>query len=307
MDTQRDNRDAEACMEHGVDQGVGARIKGLREEREWSMAKLAVEADMSVSGVSMIENGKRNLTTTTLAKLARAFGVEVRDLFPLGQAPLPLEAFTVGGQPVPTFNLEDLPEEAQAQLAERGYSDAYFVPAEEGEEEDRVELRFYQVRLLGEDAPILQTMRGALPKEAAAPKGLEEASERPVMAAELPGLRTTRVRRGMTFNELVTLSGLTAAEIADLENGEPLDRAIPVAPLAEVLDVSVAELMFPAEQVAAFLAENAADNERIRLEMEKLDANDLRALMFATPALRKLSAAFRKGQEARERERSEAC
>jgi transcriptional regulator with XRE-family HTH domain len=76
-------------MEHNFDQGVGAEIKRLREEREWSMAKLAVEADMSVSGVSMIENGKRNLTTTTLAKLARAFGVEVRDLFPLGQAPLP--------------------------------------------------------------------------------------------------------------------------------------------------------------------------------------------------------------------------
>jgi transcriptional regulator with XRE-family HTH domain len=76
-------------MEQGVDQGVGARIKRLREERDWSMAKLAVEADMSVSGVSMIENGKRNLTTTTLAKLARAFGVEIRDLFPLGQTPLP--------------------------------------------------------------------------------------------------------------------------------------------------------------------------------------------------------------------------
>ena len=79
-------------MEHGVDQGVGAEIKRLREEREWSMAKLAVEADMSVSGVSMIENGKRNLTTTTLAKLARAFGVEVRDLFPLAQPPLDFDA-----------------------------------------------------------------------------------------------------------------------------------------------------------------------------------------------------------------------
>ena len=78
-------------MRQGVDQGVGARIKGLREEREWSMAKLAVEADMSVSGVSMIENGKRNLTTTTLAKLARAFGVEVADLFPKAEAQLPLD------------------------------------------------------------------------------------------------------------------------------------------------------------------------------------------------------------------------
>ena len=56
-----------------MDQGVGHEVKRLREQRDWSQAKLAVEAEMSVSGVSMIENGQRNLTTTTLAKLANAF------------------------------------------------------------------------------------------------------------------------------------------------------------------------------------------------------------------------------------------
>lgn len=78
----------EARMDQAIDQGVGGEVKRLRREKNWSMAKLAVEADMSVSGVSMIENGKRNLTTTTLAKLARAFGVEVADLFPKAEAPL---------------------------------------------------------------------------------------------------------------------------------------------------------------------------------------------------------------------------
>lgn len=78
-------------MDQGLDQGVGGEIKRLRNERGWSMARLAVEADMSVSGVSMIENGKRNLTTTTLAKLAGAFGMEVADLFPKAEAPLPFE------------------------------------------------------------------------------------------------------------------------------------------------------------------------------------------------------------------------
>ena len=71
-----------------MDQGVGRRVKELREGRGWSQAKLAVEAEMSVSGVSMIENGQRNLTTTTLGKLAKAFGVEIADLFPKGQASL---------------------------------------------------------------------------------------------------------------------------------------------------------------------------------------------------------------------------
>jgi transcriptional regulator with XRE-family HTH domain len=71
------------------DQGVGREIKRLREAKGWSQTRLATEADMSVSGISMIENGHRNLSTTTLAKLAEALGVGVRDLFPLAQAPLP--------------------------------------------------------------------------------------------------------------------------------------------------------------------------------------------------------------------------
>jgi transcriptional regulator with XRE-family HTH domain len=71
------------------DQGVGREVKRLREAKGWSQTKLAVEADMSVSGISMIENGHRNLSTTTLAKLAEALGVGVRDLFPLEQVPLP--------------------------------------------------------------------------------------------------------------------------------------------------------------------------------------------------------------------------
>jgi transcriptional regulator with XRE-family HTH domain len=71
------------------DQGVGREVRRLREALGWSQTRLAVEAGMSVSGISMIENGHRNLSTATLAKLAEALGVEVRDLFPLDQAPLP--------------------------------------------------------------------------------------------------------------------------------------------------------------------------------------------------------------------------
>ncbi|MEJ7815968.1 MAG: helix-turn-helix transcriptional regulator [Rubrobacter sp.] len=76
-------------MDQIGDGGIGREVRRLRELRGWSQSKLAVEAEMSVSGVSMIENGHRNLTTTTLEKLARSLGVEVRDLFPLGQPQLP--------------------------------------------------------------------------------------------------------------------------------------------------------------------------------------------------------------------------
>src|SRR5918997_2368421 len=80
----------------GQDQGVGREVKRRREEHGWSQTRLAVEAGMSVSGVSMIESGHRNLTTTTLAKLAKALGVEVGELFPKAQAPLPLEPEAAG-------------------------------------------------------------------------------------------------------------------------------------------------------------------------------------------------------------------
>jgi transcriptional regulator with XRE-family HTH domain len=73
------------------DQRVGREVKRLREARGWSQMRLAVEAEMSVSGISMVENGHRNLTTTTLGKLAKALEVEIADLFPKGQASLPLE------------------------------------------------------------------------------------------------------------------------------------------------------------------------------------------------------------------------
>lgn len=74
-----------------MDQGVGREVKRLREKRGWSRTKLAAAADMSASGVSMIESGQRNLTTTTLAKLAEALDVGVAELFPKAEEPLPFE------------------------------------------------------------------------------------------------------------------------------------------------------------------------------------------------------------------------
>ncbi len=69
---------------------VGKEIRRLREVRGWGQTKLAAAADMAVSGVSQIENGHRNPNSATLIKLARALDVEVADLFPKGQSPLPL-------------------------------------------------------------------------------------------------------------------------------------------------------------------------------------------------------------------------
>jgi transcriptional regulator with XRE-family HTH domain len=64
-------------------------LKRLRKARGLSQAKLAALADLDPSTVSQIETGARRANSRTLERLAAALGVEVRDLFPLGQVPLP--------------------------------------------------------------------------------------------------------------------------------------------------------------------------------------------------------------------------
>src|SRR5215203_2575784 len=75
--------------EVGAQSEIGTQIRRLRKAKDWTVAQLAVYANMSPSAVSQIETGRRSPTAASMAKLARALGVEVRDLFPLGQVPLP--------------------------------------------------------------------------------------------------------------------------------------------------------------------------------------------------------------------------
>jgi transcriptional regulator with XRE-family HTH domain len=80
--------DAEVWMSEAGTR-VGAQIRRLRKAKGWTVAQLAVYADMSPSAVSQIETGRRNPTAASMLKLAEALEVEVRDFFPLEQAPLP--------------------------------------------------------------------------------------------------------------------------------------------------------------------------------------------------------------------------
>ena len=78
-------------LEHGGQVEVGREIRRLREARGWSQAKLAGDTGMGVSGISQIETGARNPSAVTLWKMAGALGVEVGDLFPKAQSPLPFD------------------------------------------------------------------------------------------------------------------------------------------------------------------------------------------------------------------------
>jgi transcriptional regulator with XRE-family HTH domain len=67
-------------------------LRRLREDRRMSQQGLADVAGVSKVAINQIEGGKRSPNVTTLEKLAEALDVEVADLFPKVQAPLPFEA-----------------------------------------------------------------------------------------------------------------------------------------------------------------------------------------------------------------------
>jgi transcriptional regulator with XRE-family HTH domain len=86
---------------------VGQVIRQMREERGWNQAKLGVLSGTGPSGISQIETGRRNPSAATLERIAKALEVEVRELFPLAQAPLPLDV-PAGGAGSPKLSLNDV-------------------------------------------------------------------------------------------------------------------------------------------------------------------------------------------------------
>jgi transcriptional regulator with XRE-family HTH domain len=63
----------------------------VREERGLSQQRLANASGVNKATINQIERGRRSPNARTLEKLAEALNVEVADLFPKAQAPLPLE------------------------------------------------------------------------------------------------------------------------------------------------------------------------------------------------------------------------
>lgn len=58
---------------------IGLLIRRLRAESGLSQEKLAFEADVDRTYISMLERGKRGVTVNTLLKLTRALNVDIVD------------------------------------------------------------------------------------------------------------------------------------------------------------------------------------------------------------------------------------
>jgi transcriptional regulator with XRE-family HTH domain len=70
---------------------IGQEIRRVREERGLNQAQLAVVVGTGPAAISRIENGRQSPNTETLQRIARALDVDVGNLFPKGQSPLPFE------------------------------------------------------------------------------------------------------------------------------------------------------------------------------------------------------------------------
>ncbi len=64
-----------------INKEVGFRIREVRQERGLSQEKLAALADLHRAYIGQIERGEKNIGLKNLEKIAKALGVNIKDLF----------------------------------------------------------------------------------------------------------------------------------------------------------------------------------------------------------------------------------
>lgn len=60
---------------------IGLRIKELRSKSGLSQEKLAMQADLDRTYINSVENGRRNISINSLAKISTALGHSLQDFF----------------------------------------------------------------------------------------------------------------------------------------------------------------------------------------------------------------------------------
>jgi transcriptional regulator with XRE-family HTH domain len=60
---------------------IGKNIAQLRRKNGFSQLDVCAEIKMEKSNLSSIENGRQNVTSLTLKRIAEAIGIEVQDFF----------------------------------------------------------------------------------------------------------------------------------------------------------------------------------------------------------------------------------
>ena len=64
-----------------INKQLGARIRYLRQQKNWSMEDLALEAGINRNYLCDLERGSRNPTVNILNKIAKALDINLSTLF----------------------------------------------------------------------------------------------------------------------------------------------------------------------------------------------------------------------------------
>lgn len=70
---------------------LGAKLRALRQERRWTLERVAESSGLSISALSKIENGLVSASFDTLVKIAHAYGYSFAELFS-GKEPAPRQS-----------------------------------------------------------------------------------------------------------------------------------------------------------------------------------------------------------------------
>jgi transcriptional regulator with XRE-family HTH domain len=63
-----------------IQAALGARIRQLRKEREWSQEDLAAASGMHWTYIGQVERGERNLTLQSIRAIAKALNLKMAEL-----------------------------------------------------------------------------------------------------------------------------------------------------------------------------------------------------------------------------------
>ncbi len=221
-------------------EGFGANVRRLRKARHWSVYVFADLAGLSVSYLCSLETGHRDVSITTIAAIAKGFGIPMRDLFgpPEGIPESALEIVRMFAASPPEF---------RAAIWELLRYEPHGKPRSKAEErsDEGAGLSSKVIPIGSRRGEATAQAHGLQMKAAGEAEEVEGASlEEPITGQAFGALiRRVRKERGFTMEGLARASGLSLGYVATIEKGDRHPSLSSLRALAHGMGMSVWALL----------------------------------------------------------------